>query len=140
MKYDQTPHPLVEDHYHVRHLIEKQEKRSSERTEWQERKKQEDAFAKELAGYKDIELLDYWCDHCRVDFVARAHKQIDSWDNIAYYKMKHRCGTWCIRRITDRQSDAYFFRSRKVAYDRGNATLDMLQPFQTGFNLMYGKK
>ena len=137
---NETPHPLVEDHYHVRHLIEQQERRTADKIKWRELKKQEDGFLKWCDGFKDIETFAFWCSHCDIDFTARARKQIDSWDNIAYYKIKHRCGTWSIRLITDRELDPYFYRSRRVAIDRGQATNDMLQPFQTGFNMVYGKK
>ena len=69
----------------------------------------------------------------------QARKQIDSWDNIAYYKIKHRCGTWSIRHITDRLTDQYFYKSKQVAKDREKGKVDMLQPFETGYNLAYGK-
>jgi len=139
-KFDQNPHPLVEDHYYIQELINAQQKRSEERTKWQNEKKSLEEFDKFIGGFKDIELLDFWCSHCERDFTGRAKKQIDSWDRIAYYKIKHRCGTWCIRHITDRFRDNYFFRSKKVAYDRAINSREMLQSFETGYNMMYGKK
>lgn len=139
--FKENPHPLVEDHYHIQELINAQQKRAEARTQWRERKKREEELDKNLASYKDIELLDFWCDHCKIDFVARSKKQLDGWSKIAYYKIKHRkCGMWCIRLITERFMDAYFFRSKKVAYDRMANATEMIQPFQSGFNLMYGKK
>lgn len=140
MNLDQTPHPLVEDHYYVRELIEGQQKRSADRTYWQEVEKRRDQNLKDIAGFKDIELLDFWCDHCKKDFIGRAKKQIDSWEPIAYYKIKHMCGQWALRRITDRLEDIYWFKSKQVALDRGKAALDLLQPFESGYNMIYGKK
>lgn len=140
MNLDQTPHPLVEDHYYVRELIEGQQKRSADRTYWQEVEKRRDQNLKDIAGFKDIELLDFWCDHCKKDFIGRAKKQIDSWEPIAYYKIKHMCGQWSLRRITDRLNDPYWFNSKKVAQDRGKASIDLLQPFESGYNMIYGKK
>lgn len=140
MNFDQTPHPLVEDHYHIRELIEGQQKRSADRTYHQEVEKRRDQNLKDIKEFKDVELLDFWCDRCKVDFVARAKKQIDSWEPIAYYKIKHTCGWWTLRRITDRLNDLYWFKSRKVASDRGKATVDVLQPFESGYNMVYGKK
>lgn len=138
--FKENPHPVVEDHYHIQELIAAQTKRANERTRWQDFKKQEDATLKGIAGFKNVELLDFYCPTCKHDFVARAAKQIDAWDVIAYYKIKHRCGTWCIRHITDRWRDPYFYRSRKVAYDRGVNHNNLVQSFETNFNLLYGKK
>ncbi len=139
IKFDQSPHPLIEDHYHIQELIQAQQKRANDRTKYQNQKKQEDSFRNTTAGFKDIEVLDFWCDTCGRDFVARAAKQVDSWQELAYYKTKHRCGTWAIRHITDRVWDAYFFRSKKVAYDRMVNAINMLQSFETGYNTIYGK-
>lgn len=140
MNYDQTPRPEVERHYHIRELIERQEKRSEERARINEIEKRRDQNLKDIAGFKDIELLDFWCDRCKVDFIGRAKKQIDSWEPIAYYKIKHMCGQWSLRRITDRLRDLYFFKSKKVALDRGKAFIDMIQPFESGYNMVYGKR
>lgn len=137
---NETPHPLVEDHYYIRDLIAKQEIRSKDKQRWKNIKAEEDSFFKWCDGFKDIETFAFWCSHCDLDFTARAKKQIDGWENIAYYKTKHRCGTWSIRLITDRELDPYFYRSRRVALDRGIGSNDMLQPFETGFNMVYGKK
>lgn len=137
---DQTPHPVVEDHYHIRDLITAQERRTAARVKWQQFKKNEDAFLKFVQDFKDIELLDFFCAQCGHDFLARAHKQIDSWGEAAYYKMKHKCGEWAIRLITDRERDPYFYRSKMVAIDRGQSAQALLQPFETGYNMVYGKK
>lgn len=137
---DFNPHPLVEDHYHIRELIEAQQKRADERTKYQNEKKNQEGFSKYVNGFKQIELLDFFCTHCGRDFIARAKKQVDSWGELAYYKTKHRCGTWCIRHVTDKHRDSYFYRSKRVAYDRANNINEMLQPFQSGFNTLYGKK
>lgn len=140
MNYDHTPRPEVERHYHIKELIETQEKRSEERARLNEIEKRRDQNLKDIAGFKDIELLDFWCDRCKVDFIGRAKKQIDSWAPIAYYKIKHMCGTWTMRHITDRFRDLYFFKSKKVALDRGKAFVDTIQPFESGYNMVYGKK
>ena len=135
----ENPHPVVEDHYYIRELIEKQEKRTADKKKWQEWKKNEVGFQEYCKDFKEIELLNFYCQKCETDFTARAKKQIDSWDNIAYYKIKHRCGTWSIRHITDRLTDQYFYKSKQVAKDREKGKVDMLQPFETGYNLAYGK-
>ena len=69
-------------------------------------------------------------------------EEID-WNNqeqtIAFYKTKCFCGKWCIRLVTDKLADGYWQRSRFVALDRGNHHSDLIQPFEEGFNLLYGK-
>lgn len=140
MKFNQTPHPTIEDHYHIQELINSQEKRSEDRGRHQQIERQRDLAQKDIKGFKDVELLDFWCDRCHKDFVGRARKQVDNWSPKAYYKIKHTCGKWCIRHITDRILDRYFFKSVKVAIDRGKAFGDMLQPFQSGYNTLYKKQ
>lgn len=139
MRFDQSPHPLTEDHYHIQELIEGQEKRSADRTRHQNIEKQRDEFKKTVASFKDIEFLDFYCTDCEIDFVARARKQIDSWGKIAYYKIKHTCGKWCIRHITDKFKDAYFLRSKKLARERIERHNDTIQSFQNGYNSLYKK-
>lgn len=140
MNYNSQPRPLVEHHYHIQELIEAQEKRASDRTYHQEIEKRRNQQLKDITEAKDIELLDFWCDKCKMDFTGRAKKQIDSWEPLAYYKIKHPCGTWTLKRITDRLDDLYWFKSKKVAIQRGERYGDILQPFESGFNMIYGKK
>lgn len=135
-----SPVPLVEEHYHVKDLIDGQQKRSDDRSYHQEVEKQRDGQLKDIQGFKDIELLDFWCSACQKDFVARARKQIDSWATIAFYKTKHPCGQWCMRHITHRFKDKYFFQSKKIAKDRVVNHNEMVQSFETGYNTLYGKK
>lgn len=140
MKWNESPHIELENHYEIRKLFEFQEKNAEKRTRFQAIEKARDLIQKDIAGFKDIEVLDFYCKTCKKDFVARARKQIDNWDkNKAYYKIKCRKGHWNIRHITDRFKDPYFFWSRKVARDRFIHYQDSLQSFQTGFNMVYGK-
>lgn len=133
------PKPEIENHYHIQDLINRQQARSEDKTRHKDIDKKRDEVLKDIAGFKDIELLDFYCKHCKRDFKGRAKKQIDNWSTIAYYKIKHICGNWCIRHITDRVRDPYFYYSKNVARDRGEATLDTLQSFETGYNMVYKK-
>jgi len=144
MNLDQTPHPLVEDHYHIRELIENQEKRSQDRTYHKDRIKNREEREEDIKSYEDKKVLDFWCDVCSIEFKSQALKQIEQdWNNldqhIAYYKSKCWNGHWCIRLITDRYKDSYYKRSRVVANDRAKHIDDILQPHETGFNMLYGK-
>jgi hypothetical protein len=143
MKIEQTPHPLIEDHYHIQELIEGQEKRSNDRTYHQNRIKAIEERNELIRDNKDIVLTDFWCEECKKDFKSIAIKQIeDDWSSnqlIAFYKTKCFKGHWCIRFITDKQRDGFWQKSRFVALDRGNHFRDIIQPFETGFNMLYGK-
>lgn len=136
---DYDPRPLVEEHYHVRELIDSQEYRSRERQKYRDLKQQQEQAYIDIASFKEIETLDFYCERCKVDFIARARRQLDSWGLIAYYKTKHRCHTWCIRHITDRFRDVYFARSKRIAFERIKRRLDALQPFETGYDAVYRK-
>ncbi len=140
---DQTPHPLVEDHYHIRDLINAQEKRHVDRNYHRERIKNLEERESLIANNPTTSLTDFWCDECQLDFKAQSIKQVEEdWSGlyrIAFYKSKCFRQHWCIRLITDRYLDRFFQRSKKVAMDRGSHFRDTIQPFETGFNMLYGK-
>jgi hypothetical protein len=145
MKFDQTPHPLTEDHYHIQNLINGQEKRTADRVYHQNRVKALEERDKEIASVQDMVLTDFYCERCGKDFKAQAVKQIETdWTNssqkVAYYKTKCFQGHWCIRLITDKNKDAFWTKSKQVAIDRGKGFNDMIQPGETNFNLLYGHK
>lgn len=145
MKYEHVPRPNVEQHYHIRELIERQDKRSNDRAYHMDKQKARDERDSLIRDNKVKELVDFHCSDCKEDFKGEAIKQIEvDWtnetQNIAFYKTKCFCGKWVMRLITDRYRDAYWFKSTNVARDRGKHYADTLQPFETGFNLLYGKK
>jgi len=139
------PKPQIEEHYHIKELIDNQEKRSNDRTFHRNRIKELEEREELIKDAKWVTVTDFWCDKCKQDFKGQAVKQIEvDWSNtsqhIAFYKNKCDKGHWCIRLITDRHKDAFFFKSKLVALDRGNHQNDILQSFETGFNLVYGHK
>lgn len=145
MNFNQSPHPLVEDHYHIQELITAQEKRSADRTYHRERIKGLEDREDLIKDSKLVAITDFWCDRCKEDFKAQAIRQIEvDWSNtsqrVAFYKTKCFKGHWVMRLITDRHKDGFWTKSRFVALDRGNHYADTVQPFETGFNLLYGKR
>lgn len=145
MNLDHTPHPLVEDHYHIRDLINAQEKRSADREYHRSRLKDLSDREGLIDDSKMASITDFYCTKCRKDFKAQAVKQVETdWTNstqrIAFYKTKCFRGHWVQRLITDRHKDSFWQRSKLVALDRGNHYADTIQPWETGFNLLYGKK
>lgn len=145
MNFDQTPHPLVEDHYHIQSLINSQEKRVQDRTYHRNRIKDLEDRESYVVDAKLMTVTDFWCDRCSKDFKAQAIKQVEiDWTNskqsVAFYKTKCFNGHWCIRLISDRHKDKFWAKSKLVALDRGNHFEDTVQPFETNYNLLYGKK
>lgn len=145
MKYEHTPRPEVEHHPHIRMLIEGQEKKANDRIRHRDREKEYAERQEEIDRYKDIDIVEFFCSLCQEDFAHIAHKQVEidwsnSRQNVAFYKGKHDCGTWAIRHITDKFSDPYWLESPQVARDRGKHHNDILQSFETGYNLLYGRK
>lgn len=145
MSYDNEPRPDVEMHPHVRMLIENQQKRTQDRNTFRDREKEYAERQEEIMKAKPFHIVEFYCTHCHEDFADLAHKQIEldwsnSLQNIAFYKGKHDCGTWAIRYITDKLADPYWTESMQVAQDRGKHFADLLQPFETGYQTLYGRK
>lgn len=140
------PVPLIEEHYHIKELIENQQKRSDDRTYHRERVKSLEERNDLIGDAKVVEAKEFYCEHCREDFRAMAVLQVEvDWSNprqnIAFYKSKHRkCGIWGIRLVTDRQRDGYFVRSRIMRLQQGFHHKDVIQPHEIGYNMLYGKR
>src|ERR1700748_422581 len=123
MNLDQAPHPLIEDHYHIRDLINAQEKRSDDREYHRNRIKEDEDRESYITDSKPVTITDFYCDRCGLDFKAQAVRQVETdWTNtrqkISYYKTKCFNGHWCMRLITDRHKDSFWTKSRLVALDR----------------------
>ncbi len=141
MNYDHTPRPEIENHYHIKELIERQEKRFEDKEYHRNVEKARDERKKDIEAAKNVEVKPFWCVTCHKDFVSVTYKQIDNWGDSACYKTKHKpCGSWCMRLITDSWRDAYWTNSKLLAKDRRDHYNDMVQPHMTGFNTLYGKK
>lgn len=145
MNLDHTPHPTIEDHYHIRMLIDGQEKRTQDRIYHQNREKALEERTKDIKDARPKDVKEFWCDECKADFFAESIKEVEvDWNNssqfIAFYRSKCPKGHWCIRLVTDRYKDAFYFRSKKIARDRGMYFADTIQPHETGFNLLFGRK
>lgn len=142
--FDQNPHPLIEDHYHIQMLFESQEKKAADRAFHKERIKEREDRDDLIKSAEGFVTTDFYCSECKLDFKSQAIKQIEEdWSanqRIAYYKTKCFKGHWCMRLITDKEKDGYYQKSRMIAKQRGMYHNDILQPFETNYNLVYGKK
>jgi hypothetical protein len=145
MKYDHVPRPLTEDHYYIRELIEGQEKRTADRNFHRERQKTREERDNLIKDSKMVVVTDFYCNTCRKDFKSIAIKQVEiDWSNstqdVAFYKTKCDKGHWCLRHITDKDRDGFYIRSKLSRLDQGHHYADILQPFQTGYELLYSNK
>lgn len=145
MRYENTPRPQIEDHHHIRELIEIQEKRSNDRTLHREHEALLQERRKELASLPTRHTMPFWCSKCREDFQAETILEIEhAWEKpdevIAFYRTKCFKGHWCIRLGLDKHRDPYFERSKAVAKDRGEHRADMLQPWDSGYDMLYKRK
>lgn len=144
INFKETPHPLIEDHYHIQELIHNQEKRSEDRQRHRDLEKERAERDELIADSKPFMIMDFWCHECRKDFKAQTIKEVEQdWNadqRIAFYKTKCFRGHWCIRLITDRNRDGYFQRSKLISKERGKYHNDILQSFESGYNMLYGKK
>lgn len=144
-EYDYHPKPHVESHYHIKELFESQERNSSDRTFHRERVKETEERDVEINKAQWVILTDWWCNKCKKDFKSVGIKVVEQdWSNpsqrVACYKTKCFNNHWCVRWITDKWRDPYWFRSKWVANERAKYTNDILQSFQSGYNLLYGRR
>lgn len=138
------PRPNIEDHYHLQELIDRQEKRVDDREYYRLKAKNAQERMDFIKDAKSKDTRAFYCAQCKEDFVSESIKQVETdWScltqYIAFYKTKCFKGHWCIRLITDRHKDAYWFKSKQVKADQGKAFVDTIQPYQTGFNTLYKK-
>lgn len=139
------PRPLVEEHYHIQMLIDQQDKRVRDRNYYREKAKEREDRPDIIKDAQVVVVTDFWCDVCKEDFKSMAIKEIEvDWTNssqhIAFYRSKCDKGHWCMRLITDRHRDGFWSRSKRTALDRGRHFADTVQPYETNFNLLYGKR
>ncbi len=144
MRYEHTPRPLIENHYHIKELIESHEKRTEDRIYHREKEKNRADRDSEIASAQNIVETDFWCNECKEDFKSEAIKEIeldwyDSTTHHAYYRTQCLKGHYCMRMITDKHRDPFWTQSRAVALDKGNHFADLIQPHETGFNMLYKK-
>lgn len=144
-EYNYIPRPNIEHHYHIQELIDAQEKRANDRIYHRNKIKEQQDREDIIKDNKVFCKTDFWCDECKQDFQAQTIKEVEEdWSclsqRIAFYKTKCERGHWCIRLITDRELDGFWSKSKKVSLDRGNHSNDTIQPFEIGFNMLYGKK
>lgn len=144
-RYDYAPRPEVESHTTIRELIDAQEKRAEDRQDYRNRKQSQEERMRDIKAAKGKDIKAFHCETCNKEFVSETIKQVETdWSNttqyIAYYRSKCLCGRWAQRNITDVHQDRYFAKSRVVAMNREKHAADVIQPFETNYELLYSTK
>lgn len=80
----------------------------------------------------------FYCLRCQKDFVSVGRKVVTG--EYAWFYAKCSCGGRCIRRITDKLGDIYYFKSKVVRKQQTDASTDMLPPNDPLFRLVYPKQ
>ena len=89
----------------------------------------------------EISSYAFWCDNCQEDFNSPAYKTVHRLfgDPVVCYRTHHEeCGEECIRLITHRDHDPYYYLSERINLQRNEYTSDLLQAEQYGFQTHYG--
>lgn len=141
---DHSPKPLVETHYHIQSLIDAQQKRVDDRQYFKDKAKLEAERNDLIKDAQVFVVTDFYCYKCKEDFKSMSIKEIEiDWScpiqNIAFYRTKCSKGHWNVRYITDKLKDSFWMNSKQVARDRGKHFAEILQPFESGYNLLYNK-
>lgn len=88
-----------------------------------------------------VESYDFWCDVCQEDFSASCYKsrhRVEG-NTISIYRTTcSGCDTDCIRHITHKDQDLYYYKSAKIRKQRNKYANDVLQDDDYGFNTRYG--
>lgn len=102
-------------------------------------------MAEEAENFKSH--YSFFCEECQEDFVSPAYKVVHRFygDYIVTYRAIHEeneddeeCGEECIRLVTHRDHDPYYWLSDKVNRERNEYSVDLLQAEQYGFKTHYG--
>lgn len=97
----------------------------------------------ELEVNEEIPAQIFYCKQCKQDYFPQRIVKVETQDwntmgTFRYWRSKH-CGVWNKRLITQKIKDLFFIKSPSVIRDRRRYKLDMLQPQETGFDMLYHK-
>ena len=112
---------------------------------WEQRdtESQRNELKKEYDVDEEIPAQIFYCKQCKKDYFPRRIVKVEQNDwntggTFRFWRSKH-CGVWNVRLITQKIKDKFFIKSPSVRRDRRLHKLYMLQPQESGFNMLYGK-
>lgn len=110
---------------------------------WQERdlEAQRAELKKELDVNEEIPASIFYCKECKKDYFPQRIVKVEQndWDTggtFRFWRSKH-CSTWNVRLISQKIHDKFFIKSPSIIRDRRRFANDLLQPFQTGYDMLY---
>ena|SRR3990167_4405641 len=122
----------------LKQRVEDQQKLQEQEKERQ--KKKPNVLMEEETG-KMIGSFDFWCDDCQEDFSSWAYKTSHRLygDRVAVWRTQCPiCEEECIRLITHKDEDPYYYKSSKIRRQRNEYSTDLLQAEEYGFKSYYG--
>jgi len=124
--------------------VVKLENRLNQVWEARDLEKQRAELKNELDVNEEIPAQIFYCKVCKKDYFPKRVVKVEQNDwntggTFRFWRSKH-CGTWNVRLITQKLHDKFFIKSPSVCRDRRLNANDLIQPFQTGFNMLYGGK
>jgi len=135
----------TDEHEHIKSLKARATRRAKDREAYRKSKNIELDREKTISEAPQEVVKDFWCDDCKLDVSLVAYKCIENdWTNkgqrIAYHGSQCPCGAILKRRISDSWSDPYFTQSFFLKKERIKHQKDILQPHETGYQMLYGNK
>lgn len=113
---------------------------------WEDRdtQAQREAIRKELDVNEEIPASMFYCVKCKQDYFPKRVVKVEQqdWNTggvFRFWRSKH-CGTWNTRLISQKVKDKFFIKSPSVIRDRRRNKEDLLQPNETGFDMLYKHK
>lgn len=123
-------------------LINRIEDRKDERERIKRRGEEFSDHINTIKQATNSNKVGFWCNSCKRDFEGYGRKcvrEAGMWP-VAWYQGRCPCGKVCIRRITDKVKDLYYFRSKFVRRQRVENAYDMIDPNHPLFKVLYPKQ
>lgn len=110
---------------------------------WEDRdiEAQREVLKKELDVDENIPASIFYCRVCKKDYFPKRIVKVEQqdWNThgiFRFWRSKH-CSIWNIRLITQKVNDKFFIKSPSVCRDRRLNKEALLQPGETGFDMLY---
>lgn len=112
---------------------------------WEKRdiEAQRDVLKKEYDVDEELPASVFYCKVCKKDYFPKRVVKVEQNDwntggTFRFWRSKH-CGTWNVRLISQKLKDRFFIKSPSICRDRRVYRLHLLQPQESGYNMMYKK-
>ena len=128
--------------HEYQHLIDRVERRKEERKRISWRESEYKDHIKAIKEASGVANMSFWCNTCKRDYDTLGVRRVGQaglWP-VAWYVGKCGCGSENIRRVTDKSKDLYYFRSKMIRFQRASMALDLLNPDDPLFPVIYSKQ